>query len=1066
MRKAFLALSLVALIFLSVLPPIVVPAATSNGANWLPGWSFRKGHGIISTHSHVGTNYQAKIVVHYGLGTDIGADVFCNNKCRTDFGDIRFTDTDGMTELDYWMEEKMDSNYAIFWVELTANLIYNSTVIYLYYGRSDAVTSSNGEDVFIFFDDFETGTVDYSKWDVYGVGPQDTVSIVTDPTDDSNKVLKIHESGDGNSTGVLTNEWEATPTVAIGLRWRRSADYDKWAAYMSGQIFKANNEILFRECVYFDGNYHHYFYNGPYHTDYQPAFSTTANTWHKLEYRVHSDYVNAYYDDEDHIGGYDLSIARGWARRFSPLQFEEYEENRDTFIDSIYVRKYVADSLHGAWGGEESPSSPSSEWPMFKNEPSRTGYSNTTGPERPSVIWRYYQGGGFHTSSPAVVNNKVYVGSWDNSVICLDGLTGTLIWTFMTNDIVVSSPAVVDERVYVGSKDDFIYCLDGNNGSQIWKYQTGGSVYSSPAVVDERVYVGSNDGYIYCLNASNGSLLWRYQTGNHVGCSPAFSEGRVFVGSWDQYLYCLDATNGSLIWKSYAGHIQFSSPGIADNRVYVGSKSWYNGTEYNYVSCFNSSDGSLIWRFSSDGAVGSPAAAYGRVYIGSLNSSIYCLNASTGGLIWNYHTIYPIGISSPAVADSKLYIGSYNGHIYCLNAIDGSLIWIHPTYEWQLFSPAVVDGKLYIGSYSTNGLHYGYVYCIGEGSPWVDEEPPYIMRVDYSPEFPNYTDAVVVNSELWDISGLSSALLYYEAGSGWASINMFPVGGTTYKVTIPAQITETQVDFYLEAIDNNGNVARSSTFTYMVADFSGNGTDFILDATSTLKVMLRVTSSGPILVGISGASMPVVSPTPPSQFIDLGSVFSIAANISSGFTITIDYFYTDEQLDRLGISESTLAIFYWDASQTSWNQLQTTVDSANNVLETQVNHLTIFAVFGRSSVFDDTDGFRFDDSDWPLTIVGIAVVLIFVLIGLSLGVSRARDSRIRPVTVPEVLPTYEEGPIPETSAPEETEPETVEDEMEEPLTASEPVCSYCGHINPVDSEFCIKCGRHLGEAYT
>ena len=39
-------------------------------------------------------------------------------KCRSDFGDIRFTDSDGVTELSYWMEEKVDGDYAVFWVKV------------------------------------------------------------------------------------------------------------------------------------------------------------------------------------------------------------------------------------------------------------------------------------------------------------------------------------------------------------------------------------------------------------------------------------------------------------------------------------------------------------------------------------------------------------------------------------------------------------------------------------------------------------------------------------------------------------------------------------------------------------------------------------------------------------------------------------------------------------------------------------------------------------------------------------------------------------------------------------
>jgi len=102
---------------------------------WLTGWTYRKSH-VINSASGAGTNYQVKIKAHYGSGTDSGEDVYLNGKCRTDFGDIRFTDDDGETELDYWMEEKVDSDYAVFWIEIADDLSSSNATIYIYYGNS------------------------------------------------------------------------------------------------------------------------------------------------------------------------------------------------------------------------------------------------------------------------------------------------------------------------------------------------------------------------------------------------------------------------------------------------------------------------------------------------------------------------------------------------------------------------------------------------------------------------------------------------------------------------------------------------------------------------------------------------------------------------------------------------------------------------------------------------------------------------------------------------------------------------------------------------------------------
>jgi len=128
---------------------------------WLSGWSYRKSH-VINSASGAETNYLVKIRVYYGSGTDSGGNVYVNGKCRTDFGDIRFTDDDGTTLLDYWMERKTNNDNADFWVEVADNLSSNNQTIYIYYGKSDATTTQNGDNVYCWGDDFEADILNWT----------------------------------------------------------------------------------------------------------------------------------------------------------------------------------------------------------------------------------------------------------------------------------------------------------------------------------------------------------------------------------------------------------------------------------------------------------------------------------------------------------------------------------------------------------------------------------------------------------------------------------------------------------------------------------------------------------------------------------------------------------------------------------------------------------------------------------------------------------------------------------------------------------------------------------------
>jgi hypothetical protein len=128
---------------------------------WNNSWGYRKKHDIGSA-SGAGSNYQVKIIVKNGTGTDSEDTVYINNKARNDFGDIRFISyTDNTTKLDYWIEQKNTGSNATFWVKIPDNLNTTGSSIWLYYGNSAATNKSNGTNTFIFFDDFSG---DLSKW--------------------------------------------------------------------------------------------------------------------------------------------------------------------------------------------------------------------------------------------------------------------------------------------------------------------------------------------------------------------------------------------------------------------------------------------------------------------------------------------------------------------------------------------------------------------------------------------------------------------------------------------------------------------------------------------------------------------------------------------------------------------------------------------------------------------------------------------------------------------------------------------------------------------------------------
>jgi outer membrane protein assembly factor BamB len=139
---------------------------------------------------------------------------------------------------------------------------------------------------------------------------------------------------------------------------------------------------------------------------------------------------------------------------------------------------------------------------------------------------------------------EVYFGvhNWDgvgNQAVCLDADTGSELWTASIGGNSTSTPAVHEGKVFIGSDDNHLYCLDAQTGAELWKYLTGDDVWASPVIAGGKVYFGSLDHTVYCLDEDTGTSLWSYYTGSNsrlVG-SGAVVDGVYYTGDEGGKIY-------------------------------------------------------------------------------------------------------------------------------------------------------------------------------------------------------------------------------------------------------------------------------------------------------------------------------------------------------------------------------------------------------------------------------------------------------------------------------------------------------------------------------------------------
>ncbi|MFY9234886.1 MAG: PQQ-binding-like beta-propeller repeat protein [Fimbriimonadaceae bacterium] len=151
-----------------------------------------------------------------------------------------------------------------------------------------------------------------------------------------------------------------------------------------------------------------------------------------------------------------------------------------------------------------------------------------------------------------VENGRVYVGSSDYYLYCLDEQTGTIIWRFWGEKINRSTLAIGhDGTIYHGSGDSSTNWLFAVNpdGTEKWRFSLAYEIVQPPTVAgDGTIYVATNDavpraGRLYAIR-STGTLLWSYDFPGSVEfpanlyVSPTLGpDGTLYVLSEDKYLY-------------------------------------------------------------------------------------------------------------------------------------------------------------------------------------------------------------------------------------------------------------------------------------------------------------------------------------------------------------------------------------------------------------------------------------------------------------------------------------------------------------------------------------------------
>lgn len=288
---------------------------------------------------------------------------------------------------------------------------------------------------------------------------------------------------------------------------------------------------------------------------------------------------------------------------------------------------------------------------------------------------------------------RLFVGSADEHVYCLDAQTGRVIWRRDLGAAVRGQPLFQrsTQVIFVGTDNGELFALGADDGEERWSFRAEGEIIHQPLIVGEALYTSCADGTVLAIDWTNGNEIWRY---NHDGASAEFEvsgfagvavdDGVVFTGFSYGIVVALDAFDGSEVWsrdvtEGLSLHSRIGGMPVmkdVDTTPVLGSRRLYVASYEAGIFALDREGGSVLWRDPTPNVV-ELAGRGTTLYAAQASEGVLALDTSDGSVIWRTD-LGPATYYRPALFNDVLVVPDNQLGLTALRLRDGSIVQRYP----------------------------------------------------------------------------------------------------------------------------------------------------------------------------------------------------------------------------------------------------------------------------------------------------------------------------------------------------------------------------------------------------